>query len=236
MKRIKDPRLRKATNRIARAIRDFDLTYEEVLQVSAAARKRQGLVKKQREKSLPHLPSIDHLSKFFATIRREGNPQDNLMAKLLLYSGIRNSELVHLRVEDVDLAGGKLFVRQGKGGKQRYVTIYHGLKDALFMHMQVPIGYGQRKYLFEPRPGKMYTTRAIRKKIAKYCVKAEIPHMHPHLFRHIFCTHLTAKGWDDAQIQLLSGHSDKNSLGVYQHLALTDVEDQFQVDMAGIGV
>ena len=70
-----------------------------------------------------------------------------------------------------------------------------------------------------------------------YAQMAELPeHIHPHLLRHQMLTWLTAQGLPDAQIQLISGHSSKKSLEVYQHLSLETVAEAHQEAMKSVGV
>jgi len=65
--------------------------------------------------------------------------------------------------------------------------------------------------------------------VSHYARLAELPErLHPHLLRHQMLTWLTAQGLPDAQIQLISGHTSKKSLEVYQHLSLSDVQSGYQ--------
>jgi len=90
-----------------------------------------------------------------------------------------------------------------------------------------------KQYLFESNRGTKYTPRRIQQVVSGYMKNAGINtdpnrRLGPHIFRHQFLTFLTKKGMSDAQIQLISGHSTKKSLEVYQHLSLKDVEKDYQ--------
>jgi site-specific recombinase XerD len=73
------------------------------------------------------------------------------------------------------------------------------------------------------------TTRWLREILKRYAEKAGIKkRIYPHLFRHQLLTFLTQKGLVDAKIQLISGHSDRQSLAVYQDLSLSDIQEEYQ--------
>jgi integrase/recombinase XerD len=87
----------------------------------------------------------------------------------------------------------------------------------------------RNQYLFESGQHRAYSPRHIQQLVKVYQEKAGIKEeIHPHLFRHQMLTWLTKSGLSDAQIQLISGHSSKKSLEVYQHLSLALVEASYQ--------
>jgi len=94
----------------------------------------------------------------------------------------------------------------------------------------------RNKYLFENKFGTKYSERWIRQVFQNYCEKAKIGRIHPHLLRHLMITYLTQKGWTDEQIMLLSGHASKESLKIYQHLSLADIEKKFNEDMRDLNL
>ena len=87
-------------------------------------------------------------------------------------------------------------------------------------------------YLFESRHFNKYTPRRIQQLVREYGRKAGLGiRVHPHLFRHQQLTALTRSGLSDAQIQLISGHSSKKSLEIYQHIGLESVGSAYQQAM-----
>lgn len=127
-------------------------------------------------------------------------------------TGVRVSELVNIKVSDVDVNRCKIFIRQGKGDKDRYILFPEGFCLTLRTYLGAN---PQNQYLFESRHHQRYTPRRIQQIVKAYSAKAGIGcHVHPHLFRHQFLTYLTARGLTDAQIQLISGHSSKQALEV----------------------
>jgi site-specific recombinase XerD len=149
------------------------------------------------------------------------------MLKFLFFTSIRVSELINIRVKDVDLGGCKVFIDQGKGSKDRYILFPASFRLILSSHLQAN---PKNRYLFESSRCGLYTTRRIQQIVQEYRARAGIEQrVHPHLFRHQMITWLTKSGLSDAQIQLISGHESKKSLEVYQHLSLSGVQGAYQV-------
>jgi site-specific recombinase XerD len=87
------------------------------------------------------------------------------------------------------------------------------------------------------RATRMALRPALLQIIQEYRQRAAIPqHVHPHLFRQQMLTKLTAHGLSDSQIQLISGHASKKSLGIYQHLSLEAVENAYQAAVRSLEI
>lgn len=192
-----------------------------------------GPVKSQPGRKLPKLPTDEQIQKLLSTLEDDGKLIYRLMIKMLLYTGLRNDELCDLRVDNIDLRRNMIRVEQGKGGKDRNVPIFKEFRDTLVLYLNsIP----NNNYLFENKFGARYSTRYIRRIFSDACKRAKLPRIHPHLIRHYFLTFLTRRGWTDAQIMLISGHDSKESLKVYQHLALPDIVDKFQEDLKSMNI
>lgn len=187
--------------------------------------------KAPKAKRLPELLTEQELGRFYEAVWKGEHRTHTVMIKLLLYTGVRNAELANILLEDVDLHGLKIRIRQGKGGKDRYVPFPAAFRGELGQYIE-----GQRsrrhRYLFETHRMDKLTTRWIREIIKRYARAAGIEkRIYPHLFRHQLLTHLAKKGIIDAKIQLISGHEDRKSLAIYQDLSLADVEGEYQEAM-----
>ncbi len=162
------------------------------------------------------------------------NLQHQIMLRLLFYTAVRVSELTNIRLSHVDLTGCKIFIDQGKGEKDRYVLFPESFRLTLQAYLR---GVEENVYLFESNRKKKYTSRRIQQIVEEYVEKAGIEmRVHPHLFRHQLLTFLTKNGVPDQQIQLISGHGSRESLEIYQHLALGDVGESYQEAMKKSGV
>lgn len=209
--------------RIARKAR---LSYDDFLYVSQQTRRKLGLRRTKQERKLPQLLSEAQLRQFFQVIQDCGDVQHEILLKLMFYTAVRVSELVRIKTGDVDLDQAKIFVRHGKGAKDRYILFPANFRLVLKSHLRAN---PSNCYLFETRRCGPFTPRRIQQIVQEYRHQAGITQpVHPHLFRHQMLTFLTARGLSDAQIQLISGHESKKSLEVYQHLSLQSVEQAYQ--------
>ncbi len=213
-------------SQLSRLIRRYRLDYSAFEAICKAARKGTGLRRPARAHRLPRMLPEESLARFYDAVDRLGNPQHQIMLRLMFYTAVRVSELAGIRVEDVDLAAGKIFIERGKGDKDRYILFPESFRIALQLYLStVP----DNQYLFESRHRRPYSPRRIQQIVQHYAEAAEIPErVHPHLFRHQMLTWLTAQGLPDSAIQLISGHASKKSLEVYQHLSLANVEPGYQ--------
>ncbi len=160
--------------------------------------------------------------------------QHELMLKLLLYTAVRVSELVNMRVQDVHVDDCKIFIASGKGKKDRYILFPASFQLALRTYLDAR---SDNVYLFESRLNQPYTARRIQQIVRMYTDEAELNRsVHPHLLRHQMLTFLTGQGLSDAKIQLLSGHESRKSLELYQHLSLESVENEYQQAVRNLGI
>jgi integrase len=207
------------------AARRERIDYDQFIEDTKQARRLLNLTRPHRGRTLPNIPTEDSVKRFFAVIDRATNLSHQVMLRLMLFTGVRVAELVHIEVADVDLTGTRIFIRQGKGAKDRVVLFPAQFRLALQSHIRTN---PDNKYLFESRRKTKYTTRQIRNIVKDYGDAAGIDRMHPHLLRHLCLTFLTQQGLSDSEIQLVSGHSSKASLEIYQHLSLKDVSGKYQ--------
>lgn len=211
---------------LVRIARKERLDYAAFLYVCQQARRRLGLRKPPKERRLPQLLTETDLKKFFRVLQQCGNLQHEIMLKLLFFSAVRVSELVRVKVTDIDFAHCKIFIAQGKGGKDRYILFPASFRLVLQSHLRAN---PKNRYLFETTRYTLFTPRRVQQIVKQYRDQAGIAqHVHPHLFRHQMITYLTARGLSDSQIQLISGHGSKKSLETYQHLSLQNVEKAYQ--------
>lgn len=215
-----------AVKKIVRVARQHRLAYEDFVYVCQQARIKLKLKKPKKERHLPEILSMADLKKFFKTVQKCGDLQHELMLKLMLYTAVRVSELVNIRVSDIDLDACKIFIDHGKGNKDRYILFPSSFRLALKSYLNAR---QDNVYLFESRLNQPYTARRIQQIVREYTDQANLKRsVHPHLLRHQMLTFLTSQGLSDAKIQLISGHENRKSLELYQHLSLESVEKDYQ--------
>lgn len=139
----------------------------------------------------------------------EVTSRDRLIIQFLLYTGIRVSELVNIKLKDVDVLAMNLTVAWGKGGKRREVPLKGDVIDELKEYLE-----GERKdSKFADSEHLILTNRSPkmdRDAINKFLTKMEKKlgiRMHPHKFRHTFCTRLLKKGVELTTVAKLAGHA-----------------------------
>ena len=148
---------------------------------------------------------------FYVENPNKVNQRNKLIVYLLLYTGVRVSELVGIKLGDIDTLTSTLQVA-GKGGQHREI----GLREDVLRLIQTyrkeersESVFSDSEYLLVSQRGKKMHRDAVRGWLAK--VSKDIGfQMHPHLFRHTFCTRLIKKGVDLITVSKLAGHSTVN--------------------------
>ncbi len=173
----------------------------------------------KRAKSLPKSLNEDEVKRLIRAVdtdtrqRKFTRTRDKLILSLLYSSGLRVSEVVSLKVNDIDLKDRTIRIR-GKGNKDRIVLFDQKTKKLLkeYLHERSQ----ESEYLFLNRFGNPLTPRYIQITIKKYATKAGIKKkVTPHILRHSFATHLLKNGVDIRAIQQLLGHSNLSTTQIY---------------------
>ncbi|MEF3255550.1 MAG: tyrosine-type recombinase/integrase [Deferribacterales bacterium] len=154
--------------------------------------------------------------------------RDALLMELMYGTGIRVSELVSIKEEDIDYEGMRLRVR-GKGKKERIIPLaeFHIKFIKRYMEVREEIsdnGEIKTDKIFINRFGTALTDRSVRRIVEKYLKIAGLPlDFSTHSFRHSFATHMLESGADLRTIQTLLGHSSLSTTQKYTHLNLADI-------------
>src|SRR5262249_33438458 len=139
--------------------------------------------------------------------------RDRAMLELLYATGLRVSELVGLKLPDVELEAGSL-ICLGKGSKQRRIPIgrssIHFLKNYFNARQRMLKGNRSDLLFIEP-DGKPITRQKFWKIITRYGESAGLGHVTPHMLRHSFATALIENGADLRSVQMMLGHSNINT-------------------------
>jgi integrase/recombinase XerC len=153
--------------------------------------------------------------------------RDVAMFELFYSSGLRLSELAALDLNDLDLADSSLRVRSGKGGKARVLPIGSKALAALniwLAHRLKNVAVDETA-VFTSNRGRRLGQRSIELRLGLWCKKKGIiEHIHPHMLRHSFASHLLEASQDLSAVQELLGHSSLSTTQIYtqlnfQHLA-----------------
>ena len=178
----------------------------------------------RRDRTLPRTLSVDEAAAVVEAKGREGalGTRDRALLELLYATGLRVSELVALKLEDVDLA-----LRQvrtvGKGRKERIVPFGRAAADAVKAWLaergDLRPGARDAAHVFLNARGGRLTDRSVRRILDRALLSAAVSrHASPHALRHSFATHLLAAGADLRTIQELLGHASLSTTQKYTHL------------------
>ena len=180
-------------------------------------------------KKLPRVPTIEEMSNLLNGKMPEiaAFPErDQIMFELLYGCGIRNSELVGINLDDIQLSAEVILIR-GKGKKERYVPFGDSVKTALTQYLPVrqQLLAGRRRsadaLLINRRDGGRLTTRSVGRIVKRLAVaKGLPPDVHPHTLRHAFGTHLLEEGADLRAIQEMLGHKRLSTTQRYTQLSI----------------
>ncbi len=195
-------------NQMINAIKFY---YEKVL-----GRKRHVyfIERPRKEKQLPKVISEQEVRLILQQIT---NLKHKCIISLLYASGLRRSELLNLRIQDIDFNKQMIFVRGAKGKKDR-TTI---LSESLSILLKKFITYYKPNYWVFEGPGRtQYSGTSVGNVIKKYCKMANINKpVSAHTFRHSFATHLLEQGTDVRYIQSLLGHNSSKTTEIYTHIS-----------------
>lgn len=165
-------------------------------------------------KRLPEFLTQEETQKLLQSIH---NSKHSLMIRLLYSSGMRISELLNLRIRNLDFSQNCGWVRDGKGGKDRPFVIAQSLKEELLFWTKDKTSDA---WLFTGWNNFPYDDDSIREILKKAAKEAKITKkVHPHMLRHSFATHLIQNGYAITEVQPLLGHSKIETTMVYVHLA-----------------
>jgi integrase/recombinase XerD len=223
---------RQKARALARTLRAEHPDYAYLKQVFRYVREELDLTQPPpAPEKLPHVPTEEDIRRLYAAVWQARNTQDMLLIKTFLYTGVRVSELVAIRLDEVDLDRCQIRITAGKGSKDRVVPFPARFREALAVHM-TGMHKGGATYLFESNRRHPYTDRGVRKMLARYATAAGLAHpISPHALRHFLLTWLKKEGIDDALIQPYSGHSNRQSLEVYSRLSLADAQAAYDAAM-----
>lgn len=165
----------------------------------------------KKDKKLPEVLTKDEVKQLISTC---DTMKSRLMVSFLYSSGLRVSELVKLRVQDLRLEEKIGWARSGKGGKDRMFI----LSDQLGKELKDYVKRRQNEFLFSKE--KPLTTRNVQKIVKRLRDKAGIQKkVTPHTLRHSFATHLLEGGTDIRLIQTLLGHASLSTTQLYTHVS-----------------
>lgn len=176
----------------------------------------------KQPRKLPKILDVDQLTGLLeAGTSSELETRDLAMFELFYSSGLRLSELVTLNMEDLDLEDSTLLIRSGKGGKSRVLPIGRKAKQAIqnWLSLRKQLAKETESAIFVNNRGKRLSNRSVQLRLDQWCKNKGLPnHVHPHMLRHSFASHLLESSQDLRAVQELLGHSNISTTQIYTHL------------------
>ena len=184
------------------------------------------LVTPKQEKYLPESMSEAEVDKLLNSpdVSNKIENRDKAMIEMLYATGMRISELVNLKMTDVDMKRCVVKVF-GKGSKERLVPFGETALDSLRLYLNER-EQSSSKEIFLSNRGKKMTRVAFWQRVKVYLIRENLKNsISPHTLRHAFATHLLNRGADLRSVQLLLGHSDLSTTQIYTHIAKQRLSD-----------
>jgi len=178
----------------------------------------------KKDKSLPKLVNECDIDKMFLIpdVRKPIGQRNLLIIRLLYATGIRVSELVNIKIKDINISDRTIRIN-GKGDKERIVVFGIHTLDILKMYLndgRKKLDIRNNEYLFLNVYGNRISDRYIRDIIDDIIFKVSIDmHISPHMLRHTFATGLLNNGADLVSVKDLLGHESLNTTSIYTHVS-----------------
>lgn len=185
--------------------------YEQVLDRKKAFYQLSRPIK---EKKLPKVLTVEEVE---LILRQVKNLKHKCILMTIYSGGLRRSELINLKINDIDSNRMLIRISDSKGNKDRYTLLSEKLTQLLRIYYQA---YKPKYWLFEGQGGGKYSASSIEKIFRKALQKAQLnKHATPHSLRHSFATHLLEQGISLRYIQELLGHSSITTTEIYTHVS-----------------
>ena len=163
------------------------------------------------------LPTVLEKEEVIRIISVIENKKHQLMIKIIYSAGLRVSELLNLKVENLNLMNNFGYIRNGKGAKDRLFLVADSLKQEIFDYI-TKNKLSSDSFIFNSYNGRM-SSRSVQEILKKAAKKAQISkRVHPHTLRHSFSTHLIENGYSVSDVQSLLGHKSPETTMRYIHM------------------
>lgn len=171
------------------------------------------LERPRKAKKLPVVLSRDEVLRLLLATP---NLKHRTILTILYGSGLRISELINLKIADIDFARKQVFIRDAKGRKDRVVALSERIYGLLHDYLQT---YQPDTFLFNGQNSLRYSANSIRRFLGRAVKKAGIQkNITPHTLRHSYATHLLEGGVDLKYVQELLGHKKPETTQIYLHI------------------
>tara|TARA_Y100000589_G_scaffold329390_1_gene375856 strand:+ start:110327 stop:111454 length:1128 start_codon:yes stop_codon:yes gene_type:complete len=174
-----------------------------------------------RPKKSTHLPTVLSWQEVLEIIRKTKNLKHRAAIIMMYSAGLRISELINLRLSDIDIQRKQIFIKQSKNRKDRVVVLAESSLPVIFNYLET---YEPKVYFLENPEGGKYSAESVRAFLKRGAKAAGIrKRVTPHTLRHSYATHLLEQGVDVRYIQELLGHARTETTMIYTHVSRKDL-------------
>lgn len=171
----------------------------------------------ERPRKRQSLPKVVAAEDIMRMLQQCSNLKHKCVIALLYSAGLRRSELLNLKIEDIDSKRMLIRVNSAKGGKDRFTILSPMMLDLLRVYYK---SYRPRDFLIEGEYGGSYSAESVLQVVKRTARRTGVVQtVTPHMLRHSFATHLLEQGTDLRQIQILLGHNSTTTTEKYTHVA-----------------
>lgn len=212
--------IQKCIKYLTREVNKNKYNYNQLRYIFRTVRENCDIEVIDKKNELLELPTSEALDDFYHKIN---NPTHKLIFEFLQSTGLRVSELCNLEVKNIRFAENIIFIKEGKGKKDRTVPFGNKLKQKIELYLDQK----NNRYLFESTRNTKFSTRRIEQLCNKYLKLSKIDYkITPHTFRHLYFTFLAERNISKENRMLIAGHSNQKTQDIYTHLTLGHIKDE----------
>jgi integrase/recombinase XerD len=223
--------VREKAKEIATLLTQEQPDYDYLRELFRHLRKELSVSVPKAEKAIKKIPSQEDIEKFYEYLKTDANSKNKVMLQTLLYTGVRVSELINIKITDVNFDGCQIQIQKGVRGEKR-VVFFPSLFEEALRKQVLGIAAKGGDYLFESAWNKPYTDRGIRKIMSIYSKKAGIENqVSPNTIRTFLLSWLKEQGIEDEMLLLYSGHESRYALAHYKNdesLGIDTTQQQYE--------
>lgn len=207
LKNIKKDSARTINTKIAALVKFNEFLVEEDIQSDIVLSKKDNIKLQTQGASPTDITKID-VESFRQNVLEEGSKRDYAIITLLAYTGLRISEALNLKIEDINLVSKEIVVKSGKGDKQRIVYMNDKIINAIKTYLHEK--NSASSFLFESRQSDKLNRTRVNQIFNKFSDKIT-----PHKLRHFWCTHALESGYSVHEVANQAGHSNIHTTLIY---------------------
>lgn len=228
MSNIKRTPARVKAEELAKLLREEFPDYDYLREIFRCLRKELNVAVVHKQKESPYVPSEAEIKQYYEAVWKSRKMKHVVLIKTLLYTGIRVSELIHVKIPDVDFDRCQIRVAGLRGKSDRIVPFPTAFTEILAMYAET-IKKRKGEYLFESTWRKPYTDRGVRKILTRYTEAAGITSsLSPKRLRYFLVNWFKKQGLEDAFIKTYTDNESEQSIEKYSKISINEAQETYE--------